>query len=100
MRRTQSPTFFDRSLVVRDRAGRLTLSEQGWALLNAINERWATFEARQLLGLPAADVAFARRFFRKLIDREVSTVGLKYRRVALKSEGLGRPASPINNRQL
>ena len=62
--------LLDRSLVVRDRAGRLTLSEQGWALLNAINERWATFEAKQLLGLPAADVAFARRFFRKLIDRE------------------------------
>jgi 4-hydroxyphenylacetate 3-hydroxylase, reductase component len=62
--------LLDRSLVVRDGAGRLTLSAKGWALLNAINERWARFEARQLAGLPANEVAFARRFFRKLIERE------------------------------
>ena len=64
--------LIDHSLVLRDAAGRLTLSRQGWALLNAINERWARFEAQQLAGLPETEIAFARRFFKKLIDRELA----------------------------
>jgi flavin reductase (DIM6/NTAB) family NADH-FMN oxidoreductase RutF/DNA-binding MarR family transcriptional regulator len=64
--------LIDNSLVLRDAAGRLTLSRQGWTLLNAINERWARFEAQQLAGLPESEIAFARRFFKKLIDRELA----------------------------
>ncbi len=59
----------DHDMVVPDTAGRLRLSRQGWALITTINERWRRFEEQQLSGLPDADVAFARRFFRKLIQR-------------------------------
>jgi flavin reductase (DIM6/NTAB) family NADH-FMN oxidoreductase RutF len=61
--------LLDHDMLARDPAGRLTLSRQGWVLINTINERWRRFEGQQLSGLPETDVAFARRFFRQLIRR-------------------------------
>lgn len=67
--------LFDRGMLLRDPGGRLSLSQQGWSLINTINDRWRRFEAQQLAGLPKSDVAFARRFFRKLIQRADTRTG-------------------------
>ena len=61
--------LLDRGFVVQDASGRLTLSPQGLSLINVINEQWVRFETGQLAGLPESEIAAARRFFRKLIDR-------------------------------
>jgi flavin reductase (DIM6/NTAB) family NADH-FMN oxidoreductase RutF/DNA-binding MarR family transcriptional regulator len=61
--------LLDRGMLLRDPAGRLSLSPKGWTLIESINERWRQFESQQLSGLSESDVAFARRFFRMLIQR-------------------------------
>ena len=67
--------LLERSYVASDAAGRLTLTSPGFDLIEGVNERWRRFEEKQLAGIPAQDVAFARAFFEQLIARERATAG-------------------------